>query len=234
MAANIRDSNLKVLRGAEAWVFDLDNTLYDSSTDLFAQIDGRMRSFIADFLDLSLEEARPIQKSYFQEYGTTLNGMMKRHGMEPGPFLEHVHDIDLSPIKEDPALNAALAGLDGRKFIYTNASLGHAERIIERLGVTHHFEAVFDIERARYVPKPDPASYRALIEGLDLKPQKTVMVEDIALNLEPAAAMGMTTVWVRTGHQWGAIGSDQDYVHHVADDLVNWLERVAGGGGVGE
>ncbi len=229
MAVNAGNSRLKALGGAEAWVFDLDNTLYDASTDLFTQIDRRMRSFIADFLDLGLEEARRVQKSYFQEYGTTLNGMMTLHGMEPGPFLKHVHDIDLSPIKENPALNAALAGLDGRKFIYTNASSEHAERIIERLGVVHHFEAVFDIERARYVPKPEPASYRALIESLDLEPQKTVMVEDIARNLEPAAAMGMTTVWVRTGHQWGAIGSDQDYVHHVADDLVDWLEGVAGG-----
>ena len=103
------------LRQAEAWVFDLDNTLYPPSTNLFAQIDERMRSFIARFLDLDLDEARRVQKSYFREYGTTLRGLMNRHGLEPGLFLEYVHAVDLDPVPPNPALGAALARLPRAK-----------------------------------------------------------------------------------------------------------------------
>ena len=220
------DGGLDGLGRAEAWVFDLDNTLYPASCNLFAEIDKRMRRFIAEALDLELEEARALQKRYFVDYGTTLRGLMNRHGMDPRPFLDYVHAIDVDVVPPSPALDSALGRLAGRKLIFTNASLGHARRVMGRLGVERHFEAVFDIEAAGYLPKPDPAVYRMLVERHGLDPGKTVMIEDIARNLAPAAALGMTTVWVRTGSPWGADGKDRGHVHHMADDLVAWLEAV--------
>ncbi len=214
------------LRQAEAWVFDLDNTLYPPSTNLFAQIDERMRAFIAGFLELDLDEARRVQKTYFREYGTTLRGLMNRHGLDPGLFLEYVHAVDLDPVPPNPALGAALARLPGRKYIFTNASAAHAGRITDRLGVTRHFDAVFDIADAEYVPKPEPRVYDALVRCHGLDPGKTVMIEDIARNLAPAAALGMTTVWLRNDSPVGVEGADGDHVHHVIDDLVPWLEDV--------
>ena len=218
------------LRQAEAWVFDLDNTLYPPSTNLFAQIDERMRAFIAGFLDLDLDEARRVQKTYFREYGTTLRGLMNRHGLEPGLFLEYVHAVDLDPVPPNPALAAALARLPGRKYIFTNASAAHAGRITDRLGVTRHFDAVFDIADAEYVPKPEPRVYDTLVQCHGLDPGKTVMIEDIARNLAPAAALGMTTVWLRNDSPIGVEGADGDHVHHVIDDLVPWLEDVVADG----
>ena len=218
------------LRQAEAWVFDLDNTLYPPSTNLFAQIDERMRAFIAGFLDLDLDEARRVQKTYFREYGTTLRGLMNRHGLEPGLFLEYVHAVDLDPVPPNPALAAALARLPGRKYIFTNASAAHAGRITDRLGVTRHFDAVFDIADAEYVPKPEPRVYDTLVQCHGLDPGKTVMIEDIARNLAPAAALGMTTVWLRNDSPVGVEGADGDHVHHVIDDLVPWLEDVVADG----
>ena len=215
---------------AEAWVFDLDNTLYPPSTNLFAQIDERMRSFIARFLDLDLDEARRVQKTYFREYGTTLRGLMNRHGLEPGLFLEYVHAVDLDPVPPNPALGAALARLPGRKYIFTNASAAHAGRITDRLGVTGHFDAVFDIADAEYVPKPEPRVYDTLVQCHGLDPGRTVMIEDIARNLAPAAALGMTTVWLRNDTPIGVEGADGDHVHHVIDDLVPWLEDVVADG----
>jgi len=218
------------LHRAEAWVFDLDNTLYASSTNLFSLIDRRINAFVADFLNLELDQARRIQKRYFREYGTTLRGMMERHAMEPRRFLDYVHDIELSAVAPAPELAAALARLDGRKFIFTNATDAHAERVMARLGVGGHFDSVFDIETAGYVPKPDPRPYRALADRFKLDPQTTVMVEDIARNLAPAADMGMTTVWLRSASSWGLEGAGGDHVHYVADDLAAWLGEVAGEG----
>ncbi|MBL6931869.1 MAG: pyrimidine 5'-nucleotidase [Rhodospirillales bacterium] len=210
-----------------AWVFDLDNTLYCASSNLFGQIDVRMKTFIARFLDLEPDEAFKVQKRYFREYGTTLRGLMDRHDIDPRAFLDHVHDIDLDVVRPNPVLDKALENLEGRKIIFTNADVGHAERVMERLGVSRHFEAIFDIVACDYIPKPEPAVYRQLVERFELDPKSTVMVEDMARNLKPAADIGMTTVWVHTDNDWGQDGADGDHVHHVTDDLSSWLSDVS-------
>ncbi len=211
----------------EAWIFDLDNTLYCSSSNLFGQIDVRMKSFIAEFLNLEPDEAFKVQKSYFREYGTTLRGLMIRHDIDPAAFLSHVHDINIEVVAPNPLLDKALESLPGRKIIFTNASVDHAERVMNRLGVTRHFEAIFDIVACDYVPKPEPQVYQTLVDRFELDPKRTVMVEDMARNLIPAAEIGMTTVWVRTDTDWAKESADGDHVHHVTDDLSSWLHEIA-------
>lgn len=210
---------------AEAWLFDLDNTLYPCTVDIFGQVERRMTEYVANFLGIGLEDAFALQKQYFREFGTTMRGMMSRHGMDPAPFLDYVHAIDLSCLAANPLLDAALARLPGRKLIFTNASLAHAERVMDRLGVGRHFEAVFDIRDAGWTPKPDPGVYDRLVARHGITATRAVMLEDIARNLMPAAALGMTTVWVRDGVASGE-GAVEDHVHFVVDDLVDWLEQV--------
>lgn len=217
------------LRDAAAWVFDLDNTLYPSTINLFSQIDERMRGYISTFLGLDPEDAYRLQKQYFDEFGTSLRGLMKHHAMDPAPFLEHVHDIDVSVLSPSPALETALTGLPGRKIIFTNASVHHAERVLNQLGVSHHFADIFDIIEAGYTPKPEMQTYRSVVTRYGLAPQDSVMVEDIARNLAPACALGMTTVWVRSLPDHGAQGADLSHIDHVVDDLAAWLGEVAAG-----
>jgi len=217
------------LREAEAWLFDLDNTLYPAAIDLFSQIDVKMRGFIAEFLGLELEDAYALQKRYFETYGTSMRGLMDLHGLEPAAFLEHVHDIDLSVLDPAPLLERALAALPGRKFVFTNASTAHAHRVLGRLGVGHHFLEIFDIVAADYRPKPEPEIYRTLIDRHEIDPRTTVMVEDMARNLLPAAALGMTTVWIHNGSELGTLGADAGHIDHVVEDLVPWLAAVAEG-----
>ena len=224
-----RTAPLSPLRDAQAWLFDLDNTLYSATIDLFAQIDDKMRAYIADFLGLDIDQAYALQKKYFYEYGTSMRGLMDRHGMDPAPFLAHVHDIDVSVLDPAPELGAALTALPGRKLIFTNASTEHADRVLRQLGVDHHFDDVFDIIAADFRPKPEPEIYAKLVERYGIDPATSVMVEDMARNLAPAAALGMTTVWVRTGSEWGALGADSPYIHHTIDDLVGFLRAVGDG-----
>lgn len=214
------------LLGAECWVFDLDNTLYPASTDIFTQVDEKMTRFISEYLELDFEEAGKVRKDYYLEHGTTLAGLMDLHGMDPHDFLDFVHDIDLSSVAPNPSLDQSLSRLSGRKIIFTNGPTDHARRIMDRLAIGHHFEAVFDIVGADYVPKPRPEAYQTLVERHRLNPRKTVMVEDLVRNLAPAAAMGMTTVWVRPdgkGSPENALKADVD---HVVDDLVSWLDGL--------
>jgi putative hydrolase of the HAD superfamily len=219
-----------VVNHIETWVFDLDNTLYCASTDLFSAIDRRMAEFISHSLRVDTPEARRIQKDYFRDYGTTLRGLMLNHGTDPERFLEFVHAIDVSVLSPDAALDSALSRLEGMKYVFTNGSLDHAVKVMERLGVARHFDAVFDIAAAGYLSKPDPAAYRALIERHNIRPAQTAIFEDLSRNLAPAAEMGMTTVWVRNRTHWvdalAAEGEAPDFVHHETDDLVTWLEEA--------
>jgi len=213
---------------ADTWVFDLDNTLYCGSHGLFEQVDARMKAYLAAFLGVDEDEAYRVQKSYFREYGTTLRGMMKNHDMDPGPYLDFVHDVDLSAIPQDSKLDAALARLSGRKIVFTNSDLAHSERVLERLGVTHHFDAIFDIRDADFIPKPEPDVYDVLIKRFNLDPKASVMVEDIARNLEPAARLGMTTVWVKpiTDCLVCQEPPSGDHVDFETDDLIAWLAAL--------
>lgn len=217
----------------ETWVFDLDNTLYPASSSLFPQIDVRMRRFIADRLHLSLDEAFALQKRYYREFGTTLRGLMLVHGIEPDAFLSFVHDIDHSVLAAAPRLDAALARLEGRKLIFTNGSEHHAENVLARLGIERHFEGIFDIKAAHFIPKPQPECYQTMILRHGVDPRSALMVEDIHRNLRPAAAIGMTTLWVREdGHPDTEVlrqdDGDLSHVHHITDDLAGWLEGIRG------
>ena len=224
---------------AETWIFDLDNTLYPARCDLFAQIDVKMGAFVSTLLNLDLTEARAVQKRYFREHGTTLNGLMQNHGIDPADFLDFVHDIDYSPVPHNPSLADAMDRLHGRKVIFTNGTVPHAEAVLERLGIARHFDVIFDIVASDYVPKPNPEPYGKLLAEHGIAPETAVMLEDMARNLEHPAAIGMQTVWVRTDHAWSADGADAgDHIHHITDDLAAWLsdyvshrDTAAGGAG---
>ena len=214
------------LAGAETWIFDLDNTLYPASCDLFSQVERNMTAYIMDRLELDRNDAYAVQKNYFREHGTTMRGLMHHHGIDPHDFLGFVHEIDLSPIPDNPDLGALLGNLPGRKIIFTNGSVRHAERITEHMGIDEHFEAVFDIVAANYVPKPERVVYESLIDLHGIDPASCVMVEDMAINLAPAAELGITTVWIETQSTWGRARSDGPFIHHRSDDLTDWLTGV--------
>jgi putative hydrolase of the HAD superfamily len=219
----------------DTWIFDLDNTLYPASCRLFDQIDERMGAYVATLLNIELTEARRIQKSFFHEHGTTLRGLMDVHDIDPQSFLAFVHDIDHTPIAADPVLAAALTALPGRRLVFTNGTVRHAECVLDRLGVKHLFADIFDIVHSGYVPKPSPEPYRAFIAKNGLTPRRAAMFEDIARNLETPHALGMTTVLVQSPHNhdgnlvnsWLGNAAAQPFIHHVTDDLGGFLERVA-------
>lgn len=210
-----------------AWVFDLDNTLYPASTNLFAQIDVRMKDFISRTLGLTPDEAFKLQKHYFHLYGTSLRGLVLHHNVDPDAFLDYVHDIDHSVLNADPRLDAALSALPGRKLIYTNGSAYHAESVMTRLGVARHFADIFDIRASDYIPKPDPAAYAAMIAKHAVTPTTAIMFEDSHKNLVPAAALGMKTVWVRHEGMPTPEAEDLSHCHYMTDDLLGWLQAVA-------
>lgn len=218
------------------WIFDLDNTLYPAQCNLFAQIDYLMGSFVSDFLKIDRVEARKIQKKYYREYGTTLNGLMTCHDLDPHRFLAYVHDIDLAPISHDTALNAALERLPGRKLIMTNGSVKHAENVAGKLGVLHHFDDIFDIVAADFVPKPARSTYEKFMRRADIDPGGAAMFEDLAHNLKVPHEVGMKTVLVCAPPEfrddkmdmYNGVDADAEHVHHVTEHLSDFLNVILG------
>jgi len=207
----------------ETWIFDLDNTLYPASCRLFDQVQQRMNEYISDRFGLDQEGAAELRRTYFREHGTTLRGLMTVNRIDPHDFLAFVHEIDLSCVPPDPDLVVAMNRLRGRKIIHTNGSVRHAERLLDHLGLTESFSGIIDIAAAEFDPKPSRAGYDLLLRRHEVDPRRALMVEDIARNLAPAAELGMTTAWMRSGLDWASAESDADYIHHVVDDLAGFL-----------
>jgi putative hydrolase of the HAD superfamily len=212
----------------ESWIFDLDNSLYPHSCNLFELIDQRMGAYIQRLLGVDAVEARRVQKGYFHAHGTTLAGLMASHGVEPGEFLDFVHDIDLARLSADPALVAALDALPGRKFVFTNASEDYARRVLERLGLANAFDGMHDIHAMAYVAKPDPSAYAALCARHDIDPGRALFADDMARNLEPAKALGMATLWVDNGSEQADGEARPDFVDYRTGDIAGWLTGVLG------
>lgn len=226
---------LSAFTGVNAWIFDLDNTLYPRQTNLFQQVDARIRAYVQKLLNVSEEEAHRIQKNYYRDHGTTLRGLMLRHNVDPDEFLEFVHDIDHTSVAPDPALGRAVQRLPGRKFIFTNGSKIHAEKVAARLGVTEHFEAIFDIAAAKLLPKPEAATYDLFVRHFAITPERSAMFEDLARNLKTPKALGMRTVLVvppgtrEVFHEeWEFEGRNDDHVDFVTDDLARFVGDIAG------
>ena len=217
----------------ETWVFDLDNTLYPHHLNLWQQVDVRIRDFVAAWLKVPPEEAFRIQKDYYRRYGTTMRGMMLEHGVHADDYLAYVHEIDHSPLEPNPAMGDAIAALPGRKLILTNGSVAHAGKVLARLGISHHFEAVFDIIAAELEPKPAPQTYHRFLQRHGVDPLRAAMFEDLARNLAVPHQLGMTTVLVVPDdskevvrEDWELEGRDAAHVDHVTEDLTSFLRAL--------
>ena len=229
-----RARDLTAFRDTEAWIFDLDNTLYPRSSNLFGQVDARIRAYVSKLLDVEEAEAERIQKGFYRDHGTTLRGLMLNHQVDPDEFLEFVHDIDHSAVKPDPALGAAILRLPGKKYIFTNGSRRHAEKVAERLGFPKHFEDIFDIVAADLLPKPERRTYDLFVERFGIRPERAAMFEDLARNLVVPKSVGMVTVLVvppgtrEVFHdEWEYEGRDDEHVDFVTDDLARFVEAIA-------
>ena len=210
----------------ETWIFDLDNTLYPGTCRLFTEIEERMAAFIVTELKLDHAGAHALRRRFYTAHGTTLRGLMNEYGVAPARFLDYVHEIDLSAVQEDLALGQAIAALPGRKLIFTNSTVRHSERVLARLGMSGHFAAIHDIVACDYRPKPDPAAYEDMVRRYEIDPRRAAMIEDMAKNLPPAAALGMTTIWVKGGPHAEDDGHAA-HIHYVVEALAPFLAALA-------
>lgn len=216
---------LPALAHVRTWIFDMDNTLYPASVNLFGPIEARMTRYIAELTGLDEVKAGALRHGYFLEHGTTLAGLMAEHGVDPHEFLDYVHDVEMDVLEHNAPLVAHIARLPGRKLVFTNGDGPYAERVLGRLGLGDSFEAVHDIHAMRLMPKPAPAAYRSLCEQQAIDPATALFADDMARNLAPAKAIGMTTLWIDNGSEQHPDGV-REFIDYTTADLTDWLDKL--------
>jgi len=200
-------------------LFDLDETLYPRQAGVMEQIRAQMLRYLCTRFELLPEEANDLRRHYFQVYGTTMRGLQINHQIDPDEFLHFVHDIPLQEhLQPNANLDAVLASLPQEKVIFTNASREHAERVLALLNIRHHFSRIVDIRDMAYESKPQPSAYQRICRMLDIRPEECLLVEDNIRNLQPAKAIGMTTVLVWDGSD--VPECDADYIIARAEHIA--------------
>jgi putative hydrolase of the HAD superfamily len=217
---------MKNLLNIKYWIFDLDNTLYSGQTKVFSEVDKKMSTFISKKMNVDVVQAKKIQKEYFYEYGTTLSGLMKQDGIDPHDFLEFVHDIDISWLPKDLKLREELIKIKEKKYIFTNGSHAHVENITKQLGIDDLFDGTFDIVDANFVPKPHIEPYKKIVQKFDLEPTKSILIEDIAHNLEQAKNLGMKTCWLENEESFAKKDADKPYIDYKIKSLPSFLQEI--------
>ena len=217
---------MKNLIDIKYWLFDLDNTLYSGQTKVFSEVDKKMSSFISKKFSVDLIKAREIQKKYFYEYGTTLSGLMHHDKIDPHEFLEFVHDIDISWLPKDRVLRKELIKIKEKKYIFTNGSHAHVENVTKQLGIDGLFDGAFDIIDANFIPKPKIETKKKIVEKFDLDPKKSILIEDIAHNLEQAKNLGMKTCWLENDEAFAKKDADKPYIDYKIKNLPSFLQKI--------
>ncbi len=191
----------------KAILFDLDNTLYPAERDLFSLIDVRINRYMEEVVAIAPLDVDGLRRLYWKEYGATLQGLIRHHGVDAEDYLDYVHAVDVaSRLSIDIELQKTLNNLRLQSYIFTNGSRCHVDRVVTALGLDGLFADVFDIRIANYQPKPNPDPYRQVLDALALSGDQCIMVEDQLQNLQMAKEFGMKTVLIQ-----GEYSEDQSY-----------------------
>ena len=180
------------------WIFDLDNTLHDARARIFPAMHDQINAFLRRHFNVDEAGANTMREHFWRTYGTTLNGLMRHHGVHPKHFLAETHVFpelaDL--VVHENALKHALERLGGTKIVFSNAPRHYVGQVLEAIGLARYFDGVYAIEDARYRGKPALHGFHFLLRKHNLDPHRCAFVDDMLENLRTAHRLGMSTVWV--------------------------------------
>ena len=217
---------MKDFKNIKNFIFDCDGVLYKDLDAVFSQVSKKMGEYISRKLNVDLKKAKELQRNYFHQYNTSLNGLMIHHKIDPHEFLEYVHDINLDFLKKDTVLREELLKLDAKKFVYTNGSRDHVNNITKHLGIDDLLDGVFDIVDGQFIPKPQIEPFKVLIKKFAINPEETVFIDDIAKNLSVKRELNLKTVWLINNEYWGKQDSDKNYIDVRIENLTSFLKEI--------
>ena len=180
------------------WLFDLDDTLHRATPVIFERMNLAMTQYVMRHVGLPEPEANALRREYWQRYGATMLGLMRRHGTDPDHFLAETHQFpDMDQVIDfDKKVRRFLKHLPGRKVLVSNAPRHYVRAVLASMQVAGHLHAVETIESMNYVPKPARSSLARVLRRHRAGHARVVMVEDNLANLKTAKRLGLTTVWI--------------------------------------
>lgn len=196
-------------------LFDLDNTLYPKSCGLDREVNRRMTEFTADYLGVSLVEARRLRETEAIPYGTTLKWLCGSRGLRsPEDFLIAVHPENVGDyIQPNPELRAMLISMGQPRAVLTNSPVEHARRVLGCLGIEDQFSSVFDIRYNGFLGKPGVETYRKVMGEIGVDIADVLFVDDMPRYLVPFRDLGGRILLV-----------DEDGVH--ADSCLPAIRKI--------
>jgi putative hydrolase of the HAD superfamily len=211
----------------ETWLFDLDDTLYPHGHFMpREEFHALYHAYAAEQNGIAIEEARRIaaEIKLAEPHSDFISAWQRRAKFDAEGFYRLIDSVELTRIRPCAVRRAKLERLPGRKIIFTNAHRSHAERLLRHLELEHHFDYVSDYEARERGVKPNPVIYDRLVAQLGIDPSRAAMVEDVAENLVPAHALGMTTILLHPAPEPEL--AEADYIDHHAPDIDSWLDRA--------
>lgn len=204
-------------------LFDLDETLYPTESGIMDLISERINEYMSQRVGIDPADVALMRQQYYQRYGTTGRGLFLHYDLDVEEYFEFVHDLPIEDLLQpDPVLDSMLEGLRANKSVFTNATVEHARRVLEVLGVARHFQQIIGIAEMGYVPKPDLRAYQRALELLGVRAEECLLVDDRARNLAPGRSLGMTTVLVGGSHT----GDGADFVVDAVTQVGEVLEVI--------
>jgi pyrimidine and pyridine-specific 5'-nucleotidase len=175
-----------------------------------------MSKFMVNSLNMPPEQAATLHQQYLREFGSTIEGLMHYHQVDPMSFNKHVDDAlpleDL--LDEDIKLQQTLAHFDKTKvklWLLTNAHITHARRVVRILGVEQYFEGITfcDYASGKLVLKPSQKMYAVAERNADVGDvRQCFLVDNSVQNCVAAQNRGWTVVHLCESSQELAAGED--------------------------
>ena len=204
-------------------LFDLDDTLYPKSAGVMQEVSQRINQYMALRLHMDETTIRTLRARYWNQYGTTMRGLLLEHGIDADDYLLYVHDFPVAErLTRNEKLREALAGLSWRKVVFTNSPRKHAQNVLQTLGLSEYFEGIFDIQTTGYVGKPDPVAYQFVLSAVGAQAQECIALDDGLANLHTAAELGMITVFVGSGQPVDGV----DFSIAVVEDVSEVANKI--------
>ncbi|KAL8807152.1 MAG: hypothetical protein Q9182_000834 [Xanthomendoza sp. 2 TL-2023] len=160
-----------------------------------------INKYFEKHLSLSTDDADLLHQKYYKDYGLAISGLVVHHKVDPLEFNREVDDaLPLDGlITPNPDLHRLLEDIDTSKvkpWLFTNAYITHARRVVKLLGIEDLFEGITfcDYSQLPFICKPHREMYeKAEREAGASSSEKCYFVDDSHLNCRHAQARGWTT-----------------------------------------
>jgi len=162
-------------------LLDVDHTLYPRSSGVEGEMVKLINKFVGNYLGVTPEEAAKMRSERPKGvYASTLDWLQRKYGftdiyayfraIHPTRFWEH--------FPKNAELITMLDSITVPCSIYTNSWANHALNVMDYLEITPFFKKIYDLPFCHFIGKPDPRSFRYVLEDLKLEPEEVLLADD--------------------------------------------------------